>query len=147
MHTTDSQTLNDLEFQLIREWLESFCVGPSAKASAQKLTPGNRFKQIRIELNRLNEFKSIRRHGEKFPALDFEELETEIRLLGIQQAVIPIEGFRRLYQASDLVNHLIQEECFYHLLLPKYILPRDYLFVDAYHRYLGTLFQNNSPWM
>lgn len=108
MHTTDSQTLNDLEFQLIREWLESFCVGPSAKASARKLTPGNRFKQIRTELNRLNEFKSIRMHGEKFPALDFEELETEIRLLGIQQAVIPIEGFRRLYQASDLVNHLIQ---------------------------------------
>ena len=108
MHTTDSQTLNDLEFELIREWLESFCVGPSAKAAAQKLTPGNRFKQIRLDLNRLNEFKSIRIHGEKFPALDFEELETEIRLLGIQQAVIPIEGFRRLYQASDLVNHIIQ---------------------------------------
>jgi DNA mismatch repair protein MutS2 len=108
MHTTDSQTLNDLEFELIREWLESFCVGPSAQLRAQKLIPGNRFKQIRIDLNRLNEFKSIRIHGEKFPALDFEELETEIRLLGIQQAVIPIEGFRRLYQASDLVNHLIQ---------------------------------------
>ena len=108
MHTTDSQTLNDLEFELIREWLESFCVGPSAKLRAQKLIPGNRFKQIRMDLNRLNEFKSIRIHGEKFPALDFEELETEIRLLGIQQAVIPIEGFRRLYQASDLVNYLIQ---------------------------------------
>ena len=90
MHTTDSQTLNDLEFELIREWLESFCVGPSAKLRAQKLTPGNRFKQIRMDLNRLNEFKSIRIHGEKFPALDFEELETEIRLLGIQQAVVPI---------------------------------------------------------
>jgi len=108
MLTTDAQTLNDLEFEIIREWLESFCVGPSAKATAQKLTPGNRFKQIRLDLNRLNEFKSIRIHGEKFPALDFEELETEIRLLGIQQAVIPIEGFRRLYQASDLVNHIIQ---------------------------------------
>ena len=108
MHTTDSQTLNDLEFELIREWLESFCVGPTAKLRAQKLIPGNRFKLIRIDLNRLNEFKSIRIHGEKFPALDFEELETEIRLLGIQQAVIPIEGFRRLYQASDLVNHIIQ---------------------------------------
>ena len=108
MHTTDSQTLNDLEFELIREWLESFCVGPSAKATAQKLIPGNRFKQIRLDLNRLNEFKSVRIHGEKFPALDFEELETEIRLLGIQQAVIPIEGFRRLYQASDLVNHILQ---------------------------------------
>ena len=108
MLTTDAQTLTDLEFELIREWLESFCVGPSAKLSARKLTPGNRFKQIRVELNRLNEFKSIRIHGEKFPALDFEELQNEIRLLGIQQAVIPIEGFRRLYQASDLVNHIIQ---------------------------------------
>lgn len=108
MLTTDAQTLTDLEFELIREWLESFCVGPSAKSAASKLTPGNRFKQIRIDLNRLNEFKSIRIHGEKFPALDFEELQNEIRLLGIQQAVIPIEGFRRLYQASDLVNHIIQ---------------------------------------
>ena len=107
MHTADSQTLNDLEFELIREWLESFCVGPTAKLSAQKLLPGNRFKEIRTDLNRLNEFKSIRIHGEKFPALDFEELENEIRLLGIKQAVIPIEGFRRLYQASDLVNHIL----------------------------------------
>lgn len=108
MLTTDAQTLNDLEFEIIREWLESFCIGPSAKAKAQKLTPRNRFNQIHLDLNRLNEFKSVRMHGEKFPALDFEELETEIRLLGIQQAVIPIEGFRRLYQASDLVNHIIQ---------------------------------------
>ena len=107
MHTADSQTLNDLEFELIREWLESFCVGPTAKLSAQNLLPGNRFKEIRTDLNRLNEFKSIRIHGEKFPALDFEELENEIRLLGIKQAVIPIEGFRRLYQASDLVNHIL----------------------------------------
>jgi DNA mismatch repair protein MutS2 len=82
-------------------------VGPTAKLSAQKLLPGNRFKEIRTDLNRLNEFKSIRIHGEKFPALDFEELENEIRLLGIKQAVIPIEGFRRLYQASDLVNHIL----------------------------------------
>ena len=108
MSTTDAQTLNDLEFPLIREWLESFCVGPSAQTMAQKLIPGNRFNHIRLELNRLNEFKSIRVHGEKFPALDFEELKNEIRLLGIKQAVIPIEGFRRLYQASDLVNHIIQ---------------------------------------
>jgi DNA mismatch repair protein MutS2 len=121
MLTTDPQTLNDLEFEIIREWLESFCVGPSAKATAQKLTPGNRFKQIRLDLNRLNEFKSIRIHGEKFPALDFEELETEIRLLGIQQAVIPIEGFRRLYQASDLVNHIIQffDKALFHYPLLK----------------------------
>lgn len=108
MHTADQQTLNDLEFQLIRDWLESYCVGPSAKSQARELIPSNRFKLIRTELNRLNEFKSIRIHGEKFPALDFEELENEIRLLGIQQAVIPIEGFRRLYQASDLVNHILQ---------------------------------------
>ncbi len=121
MLTTDAQTLNDLEFEIIREWLESFCVGPSAKATAQKLTPGNRFNQIRLELNRLNEFKSVRMHGEKFPALDFEELETEIRLLGIQQAVIPIEGFRRLYQASDLVNHIIQffDKAIFHYPLLK----------------------------
>ncbi len=121
MLTTDAQTLNDLEFEIIREWLESFCVGPSAKATAQKLIPGNRFNQIRLELNRLNEFKSIRIHGEKFPALDFEELETEIRLLGIQQAVIPIEGFRRLYQASDLVNHIIQffDKALFHYPLLK----------------------------
>ena len=59
MSTTDAQTLNDLEFPLIREWLESFCVGPSAQTMAQKLIPGNRFNHIRLELNRLNEFKSV----------------------------------------------------------------------------------------
>ncbi len=108
MQTTDAQTLKDLEFEIIRDWLESFCVGTSAKILAKKLIPTNKFKQIKTDLNRLNEFKSIKIKNERFPALDFEELENEIRLLGIQQAVIPIEGFRRLYQASFLVNKIIQ---------------------------------------
>lgn len=128
MQTTDSQTLKDLEFEIIREWLESFCVGPSAKRLAQKLIPENKFKQILKDLNRLNEFKSIRIKDERFPALDFEELDNEIRLLGIQQAIIPIEGFKRLYQASFLVNKVIQ---FFDKSLFKYPLLKD-LSKDVY---------------
>lgn len=122
MQATDLQTLKDLEFEIIRDWLESFCVGPSAKIVAQKLIPENKFKKIRTDLNRLNEFKTIRIKDERFPALDFEELENEIRLLGIQQAVIPIEGFRRLYQASFLVNKIIQ---FFDKSLFQYPLLKD----------------------
>ena len=107
MNSFDEQTIKDLEFSTIREWLVAYSIGETAKNRLQNLEPSNRFTEIQQELNRLNEFLSIRTEGENFPALDFEELLPEIKLLPIQNAVLTQDGFSRLITASQIVNSII----------------------------------------
>lgn len=103
----DQQTLHDLEFHQIREWLVGFAIGATAQKRLEVLTPTNDFDLIETELMRTEEFKRIRTEGESFPALDFEELLPEIKMLPIRNAVLQQEGFVRIVRASDLVNAIL----------------------------------------
>ena len=129
MFSTDQQTLHDLEFAAIKLWLEKFCIGPTALKQVQTLQPRTQFQMLHQELKRLDELRQVRIHGEKFPLLEFEELLQEIKLLGIQKAVISLEGFRRIYQASELVNSLV---LFFENSLFKYPLLEE-LSQDVYY--------------
>jgi DNA mismatch repair protein MutS2 len=104
---SDNQTILDLEFNVIVEWLEQYAIEKTAIRKIKDLKPSNDFMKIEFELNQLNELRTIRISNESFPALDFEELEQEIKLLKIHNAIISIEGFRRIYQASNLVNRMV----------------------------------------
>lgn len=103
----DNQTLNDLEFGTIRGWLKEFAHQPTAQARLGELSPIPNFDDIRYQLNKTNELLQIRETGETFPAIDFEELDKELKLLPIQNASIPLEGFVRIIVASRLVNRLL----------------------------------------
>lgn len=107
MNGFDQQTLHDLEFNQIRGWLVAYGIGNTAQKRLAELTPSNNFALVETALLRVAEFKSIRVDGESFPALDFEELLAEIRLLPIKNAVLQQEGFVRISQASELVNALL----------------------------------------
>lgn len=103
----DEQTLEDLEFTTIREWLIEFAIGPTLVKEFNDLRPYTNEQELRKELLRVDEFKKIRIEGETFPAIQFEELESEIKLLPIQNASIPLEGFIRILNASKLANQVI----------------------------------------
>ncbi len=107
MNSFDQQTIKDLEFSTIREWLIGYSIGETAKNRLENLTPSNKFIEVKEELDRINEFLEIRTEGENFPTLDFEELLPEIKLLPIQNAVLTQEGFARLMTASQIVNSII----------------------------------------
>jgi DNA mismatch repair protein MutS2 len=107
MQQFDQQTLNDLEFSTIQEWLVENGIGPTARERLQVLTPSSHFPTIEKELNKVNELVQIRLNGESFPALDFEELKAELRLLPIKNAVLTLEGYMRIVRASELVNALL----------------------------------------
>jgi DNA mismatch repair protein MutS2 len=107
MHQFDEQTVNDLEFPTIRDWLVGYVIGPTAKKRMEELSPSNHFPTIEIELRKVNELLAIREQGEIFPALDFEELQNEIKLLPIRNSVLLLEGYIRIARASDLVNSLL----------------------------------------
>jgi DNA mismatch repair protein MutS2 len=107
MNGFDPQTLHDLEFNQVREWLAAYGIGNTAQQRLARLTPSNNFASVEEALLRVAEFKSIRVEGETFPALDFEELLPEIKLLPIRNAVLLQEGFVRITRASELVNAIL----------------------------------------
>lgn len=103
----DAQTLVDLEFPAIKSWLEKYAIGPTAQERIRQLKPGNDFQRIEKELLKSNELMSVRKSGEMFPKLDFEELTDELRLLPIKNSVLSQEGFCRISNASELCNQLL----------------------------------------
>lgn len=107
MPAIDEQTLNDLEFPQLREWLSAYCLGPTAAQKVSQLKPIQQFQQIEQELNTLEELRQIRVSGESFPALQFEELERELKLLPVSGSVLTLEGYLRISLASQMVNDLL----------------------------------------
>lgn len=107
MNAADVQTLQDLEFTTLQDWLVSYAVGETAHKRLEELTPSSDRQTIQKALNELAELKAIRDEGETFPRLEFEELTAEIKLLPIQNAAIQLEGFMRIHLASTLVNSLL----------------------------------------
>jgi len=55
VQATDNQTLQDLEFKVITEWLEQFCIGKTAQSKIRRLTPSNNFNKLEFDLKQLNE--------------------------------------------------------------------------------------------
>lgn len=106
-YLSDKQTLEDLEFPIIRSWLTEFCVGKTAEEKFQKLFPSTHPKWIIRQLNEVEELRKIRTEGETFPQLDFDEIDKEIKLIPIENASLQLEGFMKIHRISNLVNALI----------------------------------------
>lgn len=107
MQYYDKQTYRDLEFDVLIEILEEFCIGETAFVRIQELKPQRDFTLLRKELLQVDELRRIRTEGESYPALDFEELKLELKMLPIINASLPRESFVRLRDASDLINRLL----------------------------------------
>jgi DNA mismatch repair protein MutS2 len=108
MQHFDEQAIKDLEFDVIRLWLHDYCVQPTARLRMVDLVPMRDARQNTVELRKVDEFVSIRRNAISFPAIDFEELEQEVKLLQLRESVLSEESFSRLYKASVLVNEIVQ---------------------------------------
>ncbi len=107
MISFDQQTLNDLEFPIIQSWLKNYALQKTAQKRLEELVPSNDFVKVKIELTKLDEFVSIKREGEFFPALDFEEIDKEIKFLAIQNSVLELEGFVKIKIASERINSML----------------------------------------
>jgi len=104
----DEQTAQDLEFDLIREMLAEYCVGPTARKTMEGLRTYQSQKQARIKLEEVDELRRIRKEPSAgFPRLEFEELTKDIKRLHMQNANLFIEGIIRVFQASVLCNDFL----------------------------------------
>lgn len=107
MNHFDGQTIQDLEFDFLRYLLHDYCVQPSARLRMAELCPNNHYPALQKDLTRLDEFVTIRRQGVTVPAIDFEELDNEIKWLQVKDSVLSEDSFSRIHKASRLTNEII----------------------------------------
>ncbi len=104
---TDQQTLLDLEFDKVLDWCSQYALSEITKSRISKLVPICNYDLLKEQLNQIEELKNIKAGEKGFPALEFENLESELRLLKIKNAVIPLGGILNIHQASYLVNQIL----------------------------------------
>jgi DNA mismatch repair protein MutS2 len=104
----DDQTIRDLGFDLIREWLKGYSAQPTARERFSSLALHSSTQALRSSMELLSEWLMIRRSGAAFPAIDFEELTAEIAMLEVKDGVLSEVSFERIWRASALVNELVK---------------------------------------
>ncbi|MFK7757432.1 MAG: MutS2/Smr-associated SH3 domain-containing protein [Flavobacteriales bacterium] len=107
MNYIPEQTINDLEFDLIRLMLHDNCICETAQLRMVDLMPLSDRDELTIELHRVNDLKAIRTEKLTFPALDFEEISEELENLNNKHNVLTEESFMRVKQLSELVNRIL----------------------------------------
>ncbi len=105
--TFDPQSMEDLGFIEIRGLLEEWCKTDSAKRRARELGPTAHRPTILEALESTDELRRIRVEGYTFPALVFEEIKAEIKLLEVSGSALTEAGFMRVLQCTRLVNDII----------------------------------------
>lgn len=103
----DVQSMEDLGFLDIRGLLEDFCKTESAKRRARTLVPTAHRPAVLESLESTDELRRVRVEGYTFPALQFEEIRSEIKLLEVSGSALTEAGFMRLLQVTKLVNEII----------------------------------------
>ncbi len=103
-----TQTLQDLEFEIIKLMVHNHCIADTARLQALDLSPTSDKKEIKNKLLKVNDLKNIREEGLNFPALDFEEIIEELELLNVKHNALSATGFFKIKRLSELINSIIQ---------------------------------------
>jgi len=104
----DEQVASDLEFDRIRSMLAAKTLQPTAESRALALAPIKNSRSIRRTLGETEELRRIKIEGEPFPALEFEEMQNEIRLIEIRDSVLDEGSFTKISRASHTVNQIVK---------------------------------------
>lgn len=105
---TDPQSLQELEFPKIISWLSNHAIGASAQKKILDITPSAHYSEVVQALETVQEKLNIKKKGLIFPALEYEELLGELKILPIENSVLSAEGVQRILLASHMVNAIVQ---------------------------------------
>src|SRR5699024_10206671 len=104
MISISNKTLTDLEFPTIREQLSEFCVTALGRQKATKLRPFDSPLKALFALHQTQEYKSSAYEDARIPNHGFDAVDTEIHLLGIDNSVLELAGFRKIALLSKTAN-------------------------------------------
>ena len=99
-----SRSLEDLEFPVVCAQISEFCITGLGKEKALKIQPYPNYKKTVFGLNQTNEYIKSKNQDKPIPNHGFDSIQQEIKLLGIEGAVVEIGGFRKIASVAETVN-------------------------------------------
>lgn len=100
--------LRRIRFPKIISQLASYAICKSAQNKIFTLQPSGKYNEVLEALETVQEKLYIKNKGLVFPALEFEELIHELKILPIENSVLSVEGVQRILLASNMVNAILQ---------------------------------------
>jgi DNA mismatch repair protein MutS2 len=102
-----NKTLQDLEFPIVLERLVEFAVSDLGRQKILHIKPISDVSELISELQQVNEYLASFENENKIPNHEFDDISTEIHLLGIDGSFIESESFIKLATQSSTVNELL----------------------------------------
>lgn len=98
------KTLEDLEFDIVREQISERCTTEKGKAKALTIEPYLTPKQAIFGLHQTNEYLSSRLADTAIPNHGFDSIDHELKYLDIEDSTLEKGSFKKLSSISETVN-------------------------------------------
>ncbi len=99
------KTLQDLEFNTLLSQISHRCVTDLGKDAAQNILPSAQRDLVIKSLRETNEYLSSFMNDNRVPNHGFEDINTEINLLRIDNTTLELQGFRRILHICETINN------------------------------------------
>lgn len=105
----DEQTINDLEFDAIRELLADQCKSEKAKKNASRITPFSSIEEVLKEFAVLHEIQDVYFNDAiSFPHAASEDIDHALNVLRIENGVLTVEELVKVFQLCLGTDNLVR---------------------------------------
>jgi DNA mismatch repair protein MutS2 len=103
-----TKQLELLQFDKIKNLIRLRCHTEKAKQLCADISPKNNFAEVSVDLNQTLELKSVLESLDFFPALEHEDVEAELNLLGLEGALLHETQLLNVLKTVEIANTLIR---------------------------------------
>ena len=107
MISITDKTLQDLEFNTILETISALCNTEIGKEKALQITPFSNKDSLMNSLLQTSEYVSSYTNNNAIPNHGFENISTDLKMLGIEDSFLEVSSFRKMATLSETVNVLL----------------------------------------
>lgn len=125
------KTLQDLEFNTLLNQISQRCVTDLGKIAAQSIVPSYEQEAVLRSLRETNEYLSSFMNDNRIPNHGFEDIESEINLLRIDNTTLELQGFRKILHICETVNNHIK---FFEKFKEYYVVSHQNTLSLEYHK-------------
>ncbi|MCX2719661.1 endonuclease MutS2 [Lentiprolixibacter aurantiacus] len=104
------KTLQDLEFPLVLEQVSAYCNTELGKEMVLQISPVMKNDELTFSLGKTSEYLSSFSNENRIPNHGFDSIAQELQLLGIENTVLEIAGFRKI---ADICGSISTHKKFY----------------------------------
>jgi len=107
MISITDKTLQDLEFNTILETISAICNTEIGKEKALQITPLKEKDLLMNALLQTSEYVSSFTNNNAIPNHGFDNISTDLKMLGIEDSFLEVGSFRKMATLSETVNVLL----------------------------------------